>query len=91
MCSCNTEIEGKEHFLLSCHFYSSQKLKLWENRNKINSSSFKLKAKEQVNILLYGYSLNNPISLIYIYIYIFHLSVLSDSVNCNLCNFLLII
>ena len=56
MCSCNTEIESNEHFLLCCHFYSSQRLELFDKLNKINSSFFKLSAKGQVNILLYGYS-----------------------------------
>ena len=36
MCSCNKEIESKEHFLLRCHFYSSQRLELFVNLNKIN-------------------------------------------------------
>ena len=56
MCSCNTEIKNNEHFLMRCHFYSSQKLELFYKLKKINSSFFKLGAKDQVNILLYGYS-----------------------------------
>ena len=63
MCSCNTEIESNEHFLLRCYFYSSQRLELLDKLNKINSSFFKLSAKDQVNILLYGYSSEKPISL----------------------------
>ena len=63
MCSCNAEIESNEHFLLRCHFYSSQRLELFDKLNKINSSFFKLSAKDQVNILLYGYSSKKPISL----------------------------
>ena len=63
MCSCNTEIESNEHFLF-CHFHSSQRLEIFNKLNKINSSFFKLSAKEQVNILLCGYSSKkNPISL----------------------------
>ena len=42
MCSCNAEIECNEHFLLRCHFYSSQRLELFDKLNKINSSFFKL-------------------------------------------------
>ena len=49
--------------ILRCHFYSSQRLELFDNLNKINSSFFKLSAKDQVSNLLYGYSSNNPISL----------------------------
>ena len=60
MCSCNTEIESKKHFLLRCHFYSSQRL---DKLNKTKSSFFKLSANNQVNSLLYGYSSNNLISL----------------------------
>ena len=63
MCSCNAEIESNEHFLLRCHFYSSQRLELFDKLNKINSSFFKLSAKDQLNILLYGYSSKRPISL----------------------------
>ena len=63
MCSCNTKIKSNKHFLLRCHFYSSQRLELFDNLNKINSSFSKLSAKDQVNILLCGYSSNNLISL----------------------------
>ena len=63
MCSCNVEIEINEHFLVRCHFYSSQRLELFDKLNKINSSFLKLSAKDQVNILLYAYSSEKPISL----------------------------
>ena len=63
MPSCNTEIESNEHFLLRCHFYSCQIFKLSDTLNKINTSFFKLSAKDQFYILLYVYSSNNPISL----------------------------
>ena len=119
MYSCNAEIESNEHFLLRYHFYSFQRLELFDKLNKINSSFFKFCAKDQVNILLYGYSSEKPISLsgdiiklvinfliesgrfdrpliIYIYIYIYtyiylYLFVLSNSVNCDFCKFLLLI
>ena len=41
---------------MRCHFYSSQRLELSDKLNKINSSFVKLSAKDQVNILLSGYS-----------------------------------
>ena len=63
MCSCNTEIESNEQFLLRCHFYFSQRLQLFDEHNKMNSSFFKLSAKDQVNILLYGYSSKKTNSL----------------------------
>ena len=44
MCLCNTEIQSNEHFLLRCHFYSSQRLELLNNLNK-NFSSYFLKTK----------------------------------------------
>ena len=50
-------------FYSSLHFYFSQRLEVFNNLNKINSSFFKLSAKDQVNILLYRYSSNNPVSL----------------------------
>ena len=62
MCSYNTEIESNKHFLLRYHFHSSQRSEL-DNLNKINSSFFKVSAKDQVIILVYGYSSNSPISL----------------------------
>ena len=63
MCSSNMEIESNKHFLLRCHFYSSQRLELFDELNKINSSFFKLSSKDQVIILLYGYSTKKSISL----------------------------
>ena len=63
MCSSNTEIESNKHFLLRCRFYSSQRLELFDELNKINFSFFKLSAKDQVNILSYSYSSEKLISL----------------------------
>ena len=63
MCSNNTEIESNKQFLLRCHFYSSQILELFDELNKINSSFSKLSSKDQVIILLYGYSTKKSISL----------------------------
>ena len=61
MCSCNVEIESNEHFLVRCHFYSSQRLELFDKLNKINSSFFKLSAKDQVNSSKKPISLNEDI------------------------------
>ena len=63
MCGCNAEIEGTEHFLLRCHFYSIQRFELFNNINKADPSFTQLDAKEQVNILLYGYSPNKSNAL----------------------------
>ena len=55
MCGCNAEIEDTELFILRCHFYSTQRLELFNN---INLSFTQLGTKEQVNIPLYSYPPN---------------------------------
>ena len=54
MCVCGTEIETTEHFFLCCHFYSTQRLDLFESLKNVDSIFFNLDEKEQVNTLLYG-------------------------------------
>ena len=56
MCACGTEIETTEHFFLRCHFYSTQRLELFENLNKVG---FNLNENNQVNTLLYGSQTND--------------------------------
>ena len=63
MCSCNTEIDSNDYFILRCYLYSSERLELFDKLDKINSSFFKLSAKDQVSILLCGYSSKKRISL----------------------------
>ena len=63
MCGCNAEIEDTEHFLLRCHFYSIQRLEVFNNINKVYPSFTQLDTKEQVNILLYGHLLNKSNAL----------------------------
>ena len=36
MCAYGTEIETTEHFLLRCHFYSTLRLELFQNLEKID-------------------------------------------------------
>ena len=48
-CACRREVETTEHFLLRCQLYSAQRLKLFENREKIDSSFFNLNVKDKVN------------------------------------------
>ena len=55
MCECIAEIGDTEHFLLRCHFYSTQRFELFNNISKGDFSFTQLYPKEQVNILLYGY------------------------------------
>ena len=54
MCACGSEVETTEHFLLCCHLYSPQKLELFENLEKLNSSFLNLNVKDKVRFLLYG-------------------------------------
>ena len=54
MCACRSEVETTEHFLLRCHFYSPQRLELFENLEKVDASFLNLNVKHKVNFLLYG-------------------------------------
>ena len=59
MCACGTEIETIEHFFLSCHLYSTQRLELFETLRKVDSNFLNLNEKDQVNTLLYGSQTND--------------------------------
>ena len=63
MCGCNAEIEDTKYFLMRCHFYSIQRLELFNNINKVDPSFTQLDIKEQVNILLFGYPPNKSNAL----------------------------
>ena len=63
MCACRTEVETTEHFLLCCQFYSAQRLKIFENLEKVEPNFQSLSAKNQVLILLYGSQTNNSENL----------------------------
>ena len=54
MCACGSEVETTEHFLLRCHLYSPQRLELFENLQKGDSSFSNLKVKDKISFLLYG-------------------------------------
>ena len=54
MCACGSDIETTEHFLLRCYLYSPQRLELFENLEKIDSSFFNLNVKDKVSFLLHG-------------------------------------
>ena len=54
MCTCRSEVETTEHFLLRCHLYSPQRLELSENLEKVDSSFLNLNVKDKVSFLLYG-------------------------------------
>ena len=48
-----------EHFFLGCHFYSNQRLELFESRKKVDLNFFNLNEKGQVNTLFYGSQTND--------------------------------
>ena len=58
-CACGTEIETTEHFLLRRQFYSTQRLELFENLEKVEPIFLSLSANIQVLILLYGSRTNS--------------------------------
>ena len=58
MCACGTEIGRTEHFFLSCHIDSTQRLELFEKLKKVDSNFLNLNEKDQVNFLLYGSQIN---------------------------------
>ena len=60
MCACGTEVETTELFLFRCHFYSTPRLELFKNLEKIDPNFLNLNEKDQVNVLLYGYQINKP-------------------------------
>ena len=62
MCSCGTEVETNEHFLLCCHCSSSQGFELFDNLYNLDPSFSKLNNKEKVTYLLYD-STSNPNTL----------------------------
>ena len=41
MCSCGSEVETTELFLLHCHLYSPKRVELLENLEKVDSSFLK--------------------------------------------------
>ena len=54
MCACGREVEITKHFLLRCHLYSPQRLELFENLEKVDSSFLNLDIKGKVRFLLHG-------------------------------------
>ena len=46
MCACGSEVETTEHFLLRYHLYSPQRLELFENLEKVDSSFLNLNVQD---------------------------------------------
>ena len=47
------ELETTKHFLLHCHFSSTERLELFENLEKVDPNFLSLSTKNQVYVLLY--------------------------------------
>ena len=58
MCACGADVETTEHFLLHCHFYSTQRLELFDNLERANPDFKNLSDKDQVSFMLYGSKTN---------------------------------
>ena len=37
MCACGADVETTKHFVLRCHFYSTERLELFDNLEKANA------------------------------------------------------
>ena len=51
--TCRAEAETTEHFLLSYHFYYTQRSELFDKRDKVSLNFQTLNAKDKVLFLLY--------------------------------------
>ena len=48
MCACGVNVETTGHFLLRCHFYSTQRFELFDNLERANSDFKHFSGKDQV-------------------------------------------
>ena len=58
VCTCEDDVETTGHFLLHCHFYSTQRLELFNNLERANPDFKNLSDKDQVLCMLYGSKTN---------------------------------
>ena len=54
LCDCNSEVETTSHYLLRCHLFSNDRLRLLDNINQLDDTILTLSDKEITQILLYG-------------------------------------
>ena len=59
MCACRAEAEIIEHFLLRCHFYSTQRSEFFDKLEKVDPNFLDLNAKYKLLVLLYKSKTNN--------------------------------
>ena len=50
MCACKTEVETTEHFLLPRNYYSTKRLKLFENLEKVGDPNFPSSSAKKSNL-----------------------------------------
>ena len=58
VCACGADVETTEHFLLCCHFYSTQRLELFNNLERANPNFKNLSDKDQVSFMVHGSKTN---------------------------------
>ena len=58
MCACRADVETTEHFLSRCHFYSTQRIELFDNLERANPVFKNLGDKDQISFMLYGSKAN---------------------------------
>ena len=66
LCCCNTETEATSHYLLRCHLFPEQRIKILENLKNLDNTLLSHCDDELLQILLYGshkfsFSVNNKI------------------------------
>ena len=54
MCASGADVETMEHFLLHCHFYSTERLEILDNIERANPDFKNLSDKDQVSFMSYG-------------------------------------
>ena len=52
-CTCGADVKTTEHFLLRCHFYSTQRFELFDNLERATSNFKNLSGEDQVSFLLH--------------------------------------
>ena len=59
MWTCGADVETTEHFLMRCHFYSTQRFELFDNPERVNSDFKNVSGKDQVSFMLYSSKTKN--------------------------------
>ena len=54
LCACSSEPECNKHYLLRCHFFNEQRVRLFDSLNAIDNTIAVLPEIKLVRVLLYG-------------------------------------